>query len=187
MSKTQLILLFSFLVLIRTRTNSAYYNSDQDVYKGRAMGEGESCNSENCPSPNSCGTDGDITACICDKKLANYPFTGYEGRYCSYKRKRQLVGFLWELCTNLGIGHYYIRQILRGVFKTIVMLTPIIIFILGKTKLLQVGFDLGITGKSMAAIMYLFFIAAFIWWLVDAIMFGLNKYRDNNDVPLQHW
>jgi hypothetical protein len=28
---------------------------------------------------------------------------------------------------------------------------------------------------------------AFIWWLVDAILFGLNKYRDFNGVPLKHW
>ena len=39
----------------------------------------------------------------------------------------------------------------------------------------------------MASIMCACGLGSFIWWLVDAIMFGTNKYRDFNGVPLQHW
>ena len=187
MQKTFLLILFSFIVIIISKENSLYYNEDPDAYRGRAFSESESCNSMNCPSPNSCGTHEGVEFCVCDKKFANYPFIGYNNQYCTYKRRKQIVGFLWELLTNVGIGHYYIGKIVRGLFKTLVLITPIAIFLLGKFKLVQVGFDLGLTGKIMSGVMCAFFLCSFIWWIVDAIMFGRNKYRDNNDVPLKHW
>ena len=158
-----------------------WYAKDQDIYKGRYFPDG--CNTTVCPEPNYCQEG----ACLCDDKYANYPFTGYNGVYCTYKRKRQVVAFLWELFTNVGVGHYYIHEIARGFFKTLMMVIPLTIFILGKLKLLKWKFNEGTTGIVMCSLLCATGVGAFVWWLVDAILFGLNKYRDFNGVPLKHW
>ena len=126
-------------------------------------------------------------ACYCNKGLANYPFSGYRGVYCSYKQHKQLTSFLWELLTNIGIGHFIIGNHVSGVFKLLIMLTPIVIQILGLTKLVKVGFGKGTTATVFQSISIVFAVAAFTWWLYDAIMFGTNKHRDEFDVPLSHW
>ena len=124
---------------------------------------------------------------MCDKSMANYPFIGENNKFCIYKRKRQVVAFLWELFTNVGVGHYYIDCIARGAFKSLFTLTPLVIFVLGKLKLLKTWFNEGTTGIVMFSIMCGCGLASFIWWLVDAILFRLNKYRDFNGIPLKHW
>ena len=162
-----------------------WYSKDEDMYKGRALVDPEKCSETNCPKPNTCIDE--YNFCMCDKSMANYPFIGHNNQYCTYKRKRQVVGFLWELFTNVGVGHYYIHHIVRGVFKSILTVTPLVIFTLGKLRLLKYWFNEGTTGIVMASIMCACGLAAFVWWLVDAFMFGLNKYRDYNGVPLKHW
>lgn len=185
-------IIFLVLVLITFgisygRENSTSYNEDPDAYRGRAMGEGEECSNQNCPTPpNFCASSGNIHACICGDDYANYPFFPIHGQYCTYERKKQIVAFLWEII-NLGIGHYYIGNTLRGIFKTIVMAVPFLILLGGKLRLVKYKTNEGTTGIVMFIIMCVFFLAAFIWWLVDLILFGLNKYRDGNDVPLKHW
>lgn len=186
--KLKLTLLFVLFVF--TYNGSAYtvyYSTDVDAYRGRAMANGEICNEANCPAPNVCGSSGEAVACICDESFANYPFTGQNNKYCQYKRKRQLVAFLWEICTNLGVGHYYIHKNMTGAFKTCVMLIPIILLVCGKLHLIKYKFSDGTTGIFVCTVIILFFIAAFCWWLVDAIRFGMNKNRDHNYVPLKHW
>lgn len=180
-------LIIGLLTLSLERDNSIYYNHDPDAYRGRAMDEGETCDEKNCPAPHGCGTSGELVACVCDDHWANYPFTGTNGQYCTYERKKQIVGFLWELLTNLGIGHYYIGNVVAGIFKTLVMLTPITIFVLGKLRLVKNRYNEGTTGMVMFIIMCAFALVAFAWWLADAIIFGLNRYRDSNEVPLEHW
>ena len=162
-----------------------WYSKDQDMYKGRSLGDTLTCSEATCPKPNECIDN--YNFCMCDKTRANYPFIGEDNKFCTYKRKRQLVAFLWELFTNVGVGHYYIHHIARGVFKSLMTATPIVIFVLGKLRLLKTWFNEGTTGICMASIMCACGLGSFIWWLVDAIMFGTNKYRDFNGVPLQHW
>jgi hypothetical protein len=29
--------------------------------------------------------------------------------------------------------------------------------------------------------------AAFAWFIADAVLFGTNKYKDGNDMPLKSW
>ncbi len=109
------------------------------MYKGCSLRDTLTCSENTCPKPNEF-----IAAynfCICDKSMANYHFIGHHIQFCTYKRKRQVVAFLWEL---FGVGHYYIHQIVRGVFKTIMTGTPLIIFTLGKLRLLKYWFNEGI-------------------------------------------
>ena len=112
-----------------------WYSKDQDMYKGRSLGDTLTCSETTCPKPNECIEN--YNFCMCDKTRANYPFIGEDNKFCTYKRKRQLVAFLWELFTNVGVGHYYIHHIARGVFKSLMTATPIVIFVLGKLRLLK--------------------------------------------------
>ncbi len=84
------------------RGESDYYSKDPNKY---LKVENINCNEQtNCESPNSCSTD--RTICYCGKGRANYPFSGIRGRYCTYKQHKQLDSFLWELFTNIGVGHF---------------------------------------------------------------------------------
>jgi hypothetical protein len=74
-----------------------------------------------------------------------------------------------------------------GTFKLIIMLVPFILLILSKVGLIKFGFKEGYVGITFAIVAIAFGVGAFAWWLTDAIMFGLNKYRDRNEVPLKKW
>jgi hypothetical protein len=80
-----------------------------------------------------------------------------------------------------------IGQNLMGTFKLIIMLVPFILLILSKVGLIKFGFKEGYVGITFAIVAIAFGVGAFAWWLTDAIMFGLNKYRDRNEVPLKKW
>lgn len=166
-----------------SQPESDYYSKDPNKYK---YASGIACDeTTNCKSPNYCSNAKD--ACHCDKGLANYPFSGYKGEYCTYKQKKQKTSFLWELLTNIGIGHFIIGDHLAGTFKLVMMLIPIVIQILGLANIVKVGFSHGNTATAMQCISIAFGVGCFVWWLVDAIRFGTNKIRDDLDVPLAHW
>ena len=72
-----------------------------------------------------------------------------------------------------------------GTFKLLVLLIPIILYVLGKVGVFKLGFKEGMTVIFMMGLIIAFSLASFVWWLADAIKFGLNKYR--NEVPLKKW
>ena len=74
-----------------------------------------------------------------------------------------------------------------GSFKLVIMLIHFILLILGKVGVVKFGFKEGNVGTTFAIIAIAFGVGAFAWWLTDAIKFGLNKYRDRNEVPLAKW
>ena len=162
--------------------DTEYYSKDPKKY---LYINNIQCDAINCPEPNFCNTE--RTTCYCDKGLANYPFVGVKDVYCQYEQHKQLTSFLLELFLNLGIGHFVIGQNLMGTFKLIIMLVPFILLILSKVGLIKFGFKEGYVGITFAIVAIAFGVGAFAWWLTDAIMFGLNKYRDRNEVPLKKW
>ena len=170
------------LELERTSEETEYYSKEAKKYLSKP---GITCGKTNCPEPNYCSTNGET--CFCAKGLANYPFNGVNDVYCQYEQHKQLTSFLLELLLNLGIGHFVIGQFLMGTFKLIIMLVPFILLILGKVGVVKFGFKEGHVGTTLAIVAIAFGVGAFAWWLTDAIMFGLNKYRDRNEVPLQKW
>jgi hypothetical protein len=184
------VILFSVSVFTKSSTlkstvskkDTNYYSSNPDKYLSKQYIK---CNADNCPAPNFCGKK--TSACYCEKGLANYPFTGINDVYCQYEQHKQLTSFLLELFLNLGIGHFVIGQNLMGTFKLIIMLVPFILLILSKVGLIKFGFKEGYVGITFAIVAIAFGVGAFAWWLTDAIMFGLNKYRDRNEVPLKKW
>ena len=175
----------SYEAQLKTQTSkkeTEYYSKDKEKYLSKPDIE---CTTENCPEPNFCGLQN--TVCYCAKGLANYPFNGVKDVYCQYEQHAQLTGFLWELLLNMGIGHFVIGQYMIGAFKLLVLVIPIILYVLGKVGVFKLGFKEGMTGSFMMGLIIAFSLASFAWWLADAIMFGLNKYRDRNEVPLKKW
>ena len=143
------------------------------------------CSQTICPSPNFCNDSGDT--CYCAKGYVNDPRNSNPSVYCSYKQHKQLTSFLWELLTNFGIGHLIIGNVAKGLFK---MLFCIILFTLCGlicAKVLTIEGSKNALGITVTLTVYACFIILFIWWIVDAICFGCNKYKDHNKVPLRHW
>ena len=105
------------LIMCRDEEETIYYSKDTHKYQ---YGDTNNCDQFNCPEPNYCSED--KKQCICGQGQANYPFVGENGQYCQYKQYKQLVAFLWELLLNLGIGHFYIKDIIIGVLKMIIMI-----------------------------------------------------------------
>ena len=165
-----------------SKKETEYYSKDKEKYLSKTDIE---CTTTNCPEPNFCGLKN--TVCYCAKGLANYPFNGVKDVYCQYEQHAQLTGFLWELLLNMGIGHFVIGQNLMGTFKLLVLFIPIILYVLGKVGVFKLGFKEGTTGSIIMGVIIAFSLASFAWWLADAIMFGTNKYRDRNEVPLKKW
>ena len=165
-----------------SKKETEYYSKDKEKYLSKTDIE---CTTTNCPEPNFCGLKN--TVCYCAKGLANYPFNGVKDVYCQYEQHAQLTGFLWELLLNMGIAHFVIGQNLMGTFKLLVLFIPIILYVLGKVGVFKLGFKEGTTGSIIMGVIIGFSLASFAWWLADAIMFGTNKYRDRNEVPLKKW
>lgn len=165
-----------------SKKDTNYYSSNSDKYLSK---QDIKCNADNCPAPNFCGKK--TSACYCEKGLANYPFTGINDVYCQYEQHSQLKSFLFELLLNLGIGHFIIGRYIMGAFKLIIMFIPIMLLIMSKVGCVKMGFKEGTCGTIVQIIAIAFGIGAFAWWITDAIMFGKNKYRDRNEVPLKKW
>jgi hypothetical protein len=184
------VILFSVSVFTKSSTlkstvskkDTNYYSSNPDKYLSK---QDIKCNADNCPAPNFCGKK--TSACYCEKGLANYPFTGINDVYCQYEQHSQLKSFLFELLFNLGIGHFIIGRYIMGAFKLIIMFIPIMLLIMSKVGCVKMGFKEGTCGTIVQIIAIAFGIGAFAWWITDAIMFGKNKYRDRNEVPLKKW
>lgn len=164
----------------KPKTN--YYSEDPEDYLSV---KGEIITNVNCPLPNVADTDNKI--CFCEKGYANFPFSGVEGKFCQYKQKPQLTSFLVELFLGMGIGHFVIGQNIMGSFKLILVVLPCILGGLGLCGVIKTKMSEGTSGLIISILLYSMSFAWFIWWLTDAIMFGLNKYRDSNEVPLKAW
>lgn len=145
------------------------------------------CSQQNCQLPNGVCTD-DNTTCKCLNGYANFEVKGQEtyGYYCTYVQKKQLVAFLLEFFVSSGVGHFYAGRTLFGVMKLLVCIAPILISILMCCAVLSKD-NSNCWGLFVSITSCGFVCAALVWQLVDIIMFGLNKYKDGNGVPLQHW
>lgn len=164
------------------KEKSNYYSNDPEDY---LSAKADKITNKNCPIPNVADYDNDI--CYCERGKANYPFDGVDGVFCQYKQKPQLTSFLLELFLGMGIGHFIIGQYVMGSFKLILVVLPCILGGLGFCGIIQTKMSEGPAGLGISILLYSMSFAWFIWWLTDAIMFGLNKYRDSNEVPLMLW
>ena len=147
------------------------------------------CDNKNCPAPYAVCSD-DKT-CRCLPGYANFIAEGQTspGYYCNYEQKKQLVAFLLEMFVSMGVGHFYSGRVLMGVIKLLVLLGPLMFGILMCCS------SIVKSSSDTSSCAGLFFMvgscacvcAALVWQLVDLIMFGINNYKDGNNVPLAHW
>lgn len=133
------------------------------------------CNDKDCPFPNKCSWD--RKQCFCQKGYANYPLMTKEKQYCQYKQSPQLLSFLLELVLNMGIGHMFAGRTEIGIIKLLFYLVP---FFCCSLFLKKEG-----TAYVCWGCCHCCFVI--VWWIIDAINFGLNFYRDGNGVPLEKW
>ena len=143
------------------------------------------CSNINCPSPNFCSDS--LETCFCAKGFINDPRNPQSYINCSYKQKKQLNSFLWEIFTNFGIGHLIIGNYFSGICK--IILNLFLLFLCGLFYRISYSENENKTDFKikLTLTIYLSFLFWFIWWVVDAFGFGFNKYNDINNVPLMQW
>ena len=144
------------------------------------------CNAETCPYPSLC-----ISKTVCKCKNGFYDTNLDDNNYqnkCNYKMKSSNTPFWVEIITNIGLGHMIIGNFKTGFFKFFYMITTLSFFYYvcmsekNSQKYLADTYHLIIT-----IINFLLCFGVFIWWLVDAICFGINKYTDNNGIKLYNY
>ena len=142
------------------------------------------CSSQNCLYPSICISN---TICKCKKGFYNTNTEKNDNfkNKCNYKMNSSYSPFWVEIITNLGIGHMIIGNYFLGVLKLFY-----IIFTLGffyyvcmsdanSKKYIGDCFHLFLSILNL-----IFCLGLFAWWIIDAIFFGINKYKDNNGVEL---
>lgn len=107
---------------------------------------------------------------------------------CCYKKKKQLVAFLLELCLSIGIGHFYYGNIVLGVIKLLLVLLLIIIICCSYCFLLYSEMVVDKTKESISMWIINGCIILFaVGYFIDLLLLGINFYTDNNGVPLKPW
>ena len=141
------------------------------------------CSNLNCDSPNFCNEQKNI--CYCAKGYLNELKSS---NFCTYKQFNQIESFLWEILLNSGIGHMIIGKFFPGICKLSLSIFLFTLCVLYYGNFLKFDDDKKkeIEIKIIISI-YLCFLCSFIWWVVDAFIFGFNKYNDINNYPLNHW
>ena len=165
---------YVFIILLLIQKINTY----EDYY------EVTECSSQNCLYPSICISN---TICKCKKGFYNTNTEKNDNfqNKCNYKMNSSYSPFWVEIITNLGIGHMIIGNYFLGVLKLFY-----IIFTLGffyyvcmsdanSKKYIGDCFHLFLSILNL-----IFCLGLFAWWIIDAIFFGINKYKDNNGVEL---
>lgn len=138
------------------------------------------CNIENCKMPY--GTCLDGNTCVCSKGYAQDP-NNNDSR-CTYKLISQGAAFLLEFFLWVGIGHFYSGRIVFGAVKASFIAFTIILDCLVKYPLKSETIS---TQRCWNIFIYILYFITLAWQVFDVCMFGLNKHKDGNGVPLLAW
>ena len=141
------------------------------------------CSPETCPYPSLCISK---TTCKCKDGFynTNFDINDYSNK-CNYKMKSSNSPFWVEIITNIGIGHMMIGNHKIGIFKLFYIITTLCFFYYvcmsekNSQKNLNDNYHLVIN-----AINLILCFGVLLWWLIDAICFGINKYKDSNGIKL---
>jgi hypothetical protein len=115
-------------------------------------------------------------------------FTSVEGRdiYCDYKMKNHYVALLLEFFFPFGAGHFYAENYLLGSLKS-----AFVLFLIVSVCLFYNYFTGDLTNIKTNKLVYLIITYLFctavylIWNLVDILLFGLNIYKDGNNIKME--
>lgn len=127
--------------------------------------------------------------CICDKGYTEDP--NNKEVKCCYKKIDQFTPFILEVLIGFGIGHFYIGNSTIGLIKLVVEAFAI-------CSCCLIGFcfcyktnkhnEEASSKQKLINILFLSGIFIFITWqFVDMILFGINFYKDSNNVELESW
>ena len=167
-----------FLIIFTFSINKIY--TYEDYY------EIDICSAKTCPYPSLC-----ISNTICKCKGGFYNTNLEDNDYsnkCNYKMKSSNTPFWVEIITNIGIGHMIIGNYKIGIFKLFYIISTICFFYYvcmsekNSKKYLNDNYHLIITIINL-----LLCFGVFLWWLIDAICFGTNKYKDSNGIKLYNY
>ncbi len=146
--------------------------------------EVNSCSAENCLYPSLCISK---TICKCKEGFYNTNFENngnYENK-CKYVMKSSYSPFWVEIITNLGIGHMIIGNYYLGILKLFYIIFTLGFFYYVCMSDANSRKNLGDCFHVFLSVLNLIFCLGLIsWWVVDAIFFGINKYKDINGVEL---
>lgn len=136
------------------------------------------CSSYNCMEPN--GQCIDEYSCECQPGYSdiNKFYTNEKIQRCSYKLKKQFIAFLLEFFLIIGIGHFYSSRYLYGALKAAAFIFVILFDFCLRAKQKQPR------TRVISIVVYVLYFLLLIWHTFDIVMFGINKFRDGNDLPL---
>jgi len=108
---------------------------------------------------------------------------------CCYEQKSSLKAFFLEACLGFGAGHFYVGNKRIGIIKAIVYsILLLITFMICFRKFYQkkrFSSDSNIIIKMCRSFCVLACGCTFIiWQMIDAVMFSLGGYSDENGVDL---
>lgn len=114
---------------------------------------------------------------------------------CCYKQKKQLTAFVLEMIFSLGVGHFYSGHTFLGVFKMItislielsMIVYSCIIYNEDHLRKGNKNTKWSIFHLIGTIFMFLGCFVFLLWQIVDAVMFGLNLYKDENGIELVPW
>lgn len=139
------------------------------------------CTNENCNA-----TQGECIYgyCQCNDQYATYPLNSKT--YCTYKRKKQWKVFVLEAVLAFGSGHLYAENYGKGIFKLIFWIIGWTLFIM--MRIISVKREkrdeLAFIFSMLSCI---FTIGMIIWYTIDVVMIGINRYRDGNGINFESW
>lgn len=152
-------------------------------------------NFNSCKLPNAyCNNKENI--CYCSSGYINQYFNNKSSKnnkynknnidnvYCSYSQKKQLNAFVLELIFPIGGGHFYIKNYLFGFLKLMLYL---LMCVLGCFRISFKGKEYRNQIIFIKISSTLVVIGLITWTIFDLIYFGLNMYKDNNNMPLLSW
>lgn len=141
------------------------------------------CSTRTCPYPSICVSK---TICKCKEGFynTNLDYNDYPNK-CNYKMKSSNTSFWVEIITNIGIGHMIIGNYKTGIFKLFYMISTLCCFYYVCMSDKNSKKYLVDCHHLILSIINLFLcLGVLIWWLIDAICFGINKYKDSNGIEL---
>ena len=140
----------------------------------------ENCSADSCPYPSLCESN---TICKCKKGY--FDLNNNNTERCNYKMYSNKNSFWVEITTNIGIGHFLIGKKFKGFLKLFYMLFTLWFFYYACMSDKHSKKNLVDTYHYILNFINLFLCCGvLIWWLIDAIYFGLNKYKDSNGIDL---
>jgi hypothetical protein len=131
------------------------------------------------------------TKCIC-----NIGWKSIEDQEvkCCYEKKQQAIAFLFEFVLGFGTGHWYIGNKALSIVKMIFSITLcVVVWVTAFFTLYKKGdYELKIERKEKRSRVYVWIMIAaiclfYVWQLIDAVLFGINFYKDGRGHELQEW